>query len=404
MTPVSWFRTRWVRRIPIYFLIIVCIGGLTILLVAPYLPRLVAEGYPAAVWPAPGSFAQLPGGAVKGPISQPAIGIPTIGESLSRFEKDDGRALLVYRAGVLSLEHYADGFGPETRFNSFSLVKSLVGALVLRAVSKGLIASLDDPVGDYLPSIGDETFRSVPLLAFLRMRSGVMFSESGLKSASVPGNKAVEQVLVNPFGPMARLHMGGLTAVAEGLRADPNIKDFSYQNINTAILGAVLEAVYRSDLQSILSDEIWAPAGAADASWRQYDAQKPVSPYCCIYARPRDWIRVAAFLMKNGPDGAPFLRPDLWDEYFGRKVALSDRQKGLYDLHLYQNVLDRAGEPLQGPFSYMFGSKGQTVYMMPDKDLVVVRFGDGLPLLHSTLYAAWRSLPKLGLGAAATTR
>lgn len=404
MASVSWFRNRWVRRIATFILIIVCVGGLTILLVAPYLPRLIAEGYPAAYWPASGTFASLPGKAVERPALQPAAGIAATGKSLALFERDGGRALLVYRAGVLSLEHYADGFGPETRFNSYSLVKSLVGVLVLRAASKGLIVSLDDPVGDYLPNIGDETFRSVPLLAFLRMRSGVMFSESGLKSASVPGNKSVEQVFVNPFGPMARLHMGGLSVVADGLRADPNIKGFSYQNINTAILGAVLEAVYRSDLQSILSDEIWVPAGAADASWRQYDAQKPVSPYCCIYARPRDWIRVAAFLMKNGPDGAPFLRPDLWGRYFGRRIALSDRQKGLYDLHLYQNVLDRAGEPLQGPFSYMFGSKGQTVYMMPDRDLVVVRFGDGLPLLHSTLYAAWRSLPKPGLGTAATTR
>ena len=61
-------------------------------------------------------------------------------------------------------------------------------------------------------------------------------------------------------------------------------------------------------------------------------------------------------------------------------------------MHVFQNILDRDGEKLQGPFAYMMGRGGQTVYMMPQHDLVVVRFGDGLPLLHSTLYAASDSL------------
>ena len=63
------------------------------------------------------------------------------------------------------------------------------------------------------------------------------------------------------------------------------------------------------------------------------------------------------------------------------------------DLQVYHNVLDRPGEALQGRFTYMFGSGGQIVYMMPQRKLVVVRFGRQMQLLHSTLYAAWRSLP-----------
>ena len=55
-------------------------------------------------------------------------------------------------------------------------------------------------------------------------------------------------------------------------------------------------------------------------------------------------------------------------------------------------MLDRPGEPLQGPFAYFFGSRGQTVYLMPERDLVVVRFGGKIQLLHSTLYGVGRSL------------
>jgi len=149
--------------------------------------------------------------------------------------------------------------------------------------------------------------------------------------------------------------------------------------------------VYGEGLETVLAREIWAPAGAEAADWRRHGEELPVTPYCCIYARPRDWLQVALFLMNNG-DGH-FLRPDLWQAYFGRGLSAAERRKGAYGLHVYHNVLDRSGELLQGPFTYMFGSRGQVVYMMPEKKLALVRFGDGIPLLHSTLYGAWRSLP-----------
>lgn len=38
------------------------------------------------------------------------------------------------------------------------------------------------------------------------------------------------------------------------------------------------------------------------------------------------------------------------------------------------------------------GSRGQITYLMPGKDLVVVRFGDGFQKLHSTLHETWRSM------------
>ena len=44
------------------------------------------------------------------------------------------------------------------------------------------------------------------------------------------------------------------------------------------------------------------------------------------------------------------------------------------------DVLDRAGEKLAGPFAYLLGQGGQVVYLKPQDDLVVVRFGDGLQL------------------------
>ena len=365
-------------------------GALSAFAAAPYLPRLLAEGYPERQWPAAGHFALVAGQSEAPAFPSSAQTARLVPWAQKLFADSEGTALLAWRAGDFVLEHYADGGDRQTRFNSYSMVKSLVGVLVLRAVSLGLIDNLQQPLNAHLPGIGDEAFGRLPLSDFLFMRSGVRFEPSSPKSVS--GDKNFEQVLFNPFGPMVRLHMTGLKEVGPGLTADPVGRgQFDYQNINTAILGAVVEKAFDAPLPDVLSKEIWLPAGAQDAHWRRYGSELPATPYCCLYARSVDWMKAAIFLMRNGPDGG-FLRSDLFDLYFGRNVSAAKRRAGTYGPHVKHNVLDRPGETLQGPFSYMFGSGGQTVYMMPQRDLVVVRFGGKMPLLHSTLYSTWRSL------------
>ena len=366
--------------------------ALLVYVTAPYLPRLIYEGYPARQWPASGSYMTVPGNVEPKPYRS-AASLKVSARAQTLFEQNGGTALLVWQGGVLQAEHYAPGYDRRTRFNSFSMVKSLVGALVLRAHAEGRIADLSDPVGDYMTDIGDARFRSVPIERFLAMRSGVVFDNNGVKAASGDGPKHVDSRSLNPFGPNARLHMQGLDALAAELRTDASRVDrYDYQNVNTAVLGRLVSAVYERPLEDILADKIWGPSGAGDAYWRLAGEGKPVSAYCCLFATARDWIRAAIFLSRNGAPKEPFLPLDLWQQYFGYAVTRAQRQRGHYGTQNFHNILDRKGEPLQGPFTYMLGRGGQTTYMMPQHDLVVVRFGERIPLLHSTLYAAWDSV------------
>ncbi|MDA4844246.1 serine hydrolase domain-containing protein [Hoeflea poritis] len=366
--------------------------ALLVYMMAPYLPRLIYEGYPAQHWPASGSYATVRGTAEPKPhwiAASKALNA----RAQDLFEQNGGTALLVWQGGLLQAEHYAPGFDTKTQFNSFSMVKSLVGALVLRAHAEGRIAELSDPIGNYLPNIGNARFRSVPVEQFLTMRSGVVFDRNGSKALSSNEPKHVDSRSLNPFGPNARLHMQGLDALATSLRTDASrAGQYDYQNVNTAVLGRLLSAIYDRPLEDILADQIWRPSGAANAHWRLAGEGKPVSAYCCLFATARDWIRVAIFLSHNGKPNEPFLPPDLWQQYFGHAVTQAQRRLGHYGTQIFHNVLDRQGEPLQGPFTYMLGRGGQTTYMMPQHDLVVVRFGERIPLLHSTLYAAWDSV------------
>ena len=354
--------------------------------------QLAFEGFPQPQGPVPDQYATL-SGAKKTysfqSLANPNRSIDKSAEEL--FSQSGGKALLIHHNGALAFEHY--GIGVDMQLNSYSIVKSLVGALVLRAHGENRIASLQDPIDDYLPTLGDETFRTTPIIDFLRMTSGLAFEKGNTKSASGAGLKEPDQLSLNPFGDLGRLHMLGLESVNDQLVIQPAMAGrFSYQNINTSVLGALIAEIYQRPLSDILNQKIWQPAGAGIAHWRRPDRSSTVTAYCCLYATPRDWLRVGVYLLNNGEPNAPFLPDDLWRIFLGLDLPYEEVRKGKYGLHIRHDVLDRPGEPLQGPFAYMFGNGGQIIYLMPSAGLVVVRFGRDIQLLHSTLYSAWRTL------------
>lgn len=358
-------------------------------LYAPHIPALFLEGYPSSTWPASGQFAKVDG--VEKPDNRP-IQRQIKGKKLKTLLNDSqAYGMAIYRSGKQTIEHYADGYDQNSRFNSFSAIKSLVGLLIYKAVSEQKIASLNTPVGKYLPEISDNVLSQQPIQSFLDMKSGVIFETGNMKSMSGIDEKDMEQALANPFGPMAQLHVYGPDNIWHSLISKRGISgQYSYQNVNTALLGKVLERVYNKPLAEILSEKVWKPAGAQTAYWRKYANGKSVSAYCCLFARIRDWGAVASYIMKNGNTLNPLLPENLWQKFMGQYFKDHELVDGQYANHARYNILDRKGEPLQGTFTYFMGQGGQTVYMMPQHNLVIIRFGKKHQLLHSTLYEAWK--------------
>lgn len=360
------------------------------LVFAPYLPALILEGPPTLIWSGRGIYADVAGAQ---PVLDFRSGPSKHGmapELAKLFEDSGGTALLVVHRGRLELEHYAPGDSSATQYNSFSMAKSLIGALIFRALAEGKLRSLDQTLGEFLPEASG--LKTLSLRRVVRMRAGIHF-DTVTSSFGSAGSVKDADTFPNPFGPLARLHFEGLGSVLTGLTMEDNpSEELTYQNVSTALLGAILEKVYDTPLETLLSEKIWAPAGAATAAWRKPRKGNSVSAYCCLYASARDWIRVGMFLEANGTPASPFLPQPLWREFLGLDVGYAERAVDHYGNHTFQNVLDRPGQSLQGPFTYFMGQDGQILYLMPDEDLVVYRAGERYQLLHSTLYGAWNSI------------
>lgn len=349
---------------------------------APQVYALAAEGFPAAAWPAGGTFATVKGAAI--PVDPPP-GPPLLPAARTRLAESDGRALIAERHGLLIAEGYGPGIDRRTRLNSYSMVKGLIGALTLRAVADGRL-SLDAALADVLgPDAPDITVEQA-----LTMTAGLVMPDEPPKTDTT----LLDDEGFSPFGPFARIHAYGIAETMANLRVDPALRgSFHYQSANTALLGLALERVYGRDLPQLLSELIWQPAGAADAEWRVYPAGTGVSAYCCLYARPLDWLRVGRFVMDNGRPRAPFLPDRLWRRFVLPDLDPALRRQGVYGDQIRHDVLDRPGAAVQGPFAYFTGLSGQMTYLLPGADTVVVRFGGKAQLLHSTLYDLFPAAP-----------
>ncbi len=371
-------------------------GGAT-LYSYPHLPAIVEEGFPAWKWPARGNYVQVTGVPLKWPKLLAAVDKPV--SEAGRKLKDlmvetETDALVAYHKGELKYAYFRPGIVPETQFNSYSMAKSLIGYLVVKAIDEGEVDGLDSEIGEYLLMLDDPGLRKAKIESFLTMRSGLDFEEKKQpRPLAQDAKRPPDKNNANPFTPLARLHVQGLDAVqSELVIKDDATFDYHYQNVNTALMGAMLSAIYTQPLNEILSEKIWKPSGARHARWRTYTHDGTVTAYCCLFATAEDWAKVGIYLSNNGSASAPFLSPEYNKLLNAERYSNAELQKGVYGLHVRHDILDLAGEPLSGPFTYFLGHGGQIVYMKPADDLVVVRFGRRHTLLHSTLYFVWREI------------
>jgi hypothetical protein len=82
-------------------------------------------------------------------------------------------AVLVLKDSQIALERYEFGNTPQTRWVSFSVVKSITSTLAAAAVQDRLIGGLNDPVTNYLPQLRRSAYDGASIRNVLQMASGV---------------------------------------------------------------------------------------------------------------------------------------------------------------------------------------------------------------------------------------
>lgn len=212
-------------------------------------------------------------------------------------------ALVVLKDGALIHESYHLDTGPEDRRISWSVAKSYLSALFGIVMAEGHIASLDDPVTKYAPSLKGGAYEGATIRNVLQMSSGVTFDEDYLDY----------DFDINRMGRVIALG-GTMDGFAKGLRETftaPGTQ-WQYVSIDTHIIGMVIRGATGRDIPSLLSEKIIAPLGYEAAPYYITDGQGIAFVLGGLNIRTRDYARFGQMILQDGAYNGQQIVPASW--------------------------------------------------------------------------------------------
>jgi CubicO group peptidase (beta-lactamase class C family) len=322
------------------------------------------QRFPSRVLPAGPAASPLPsGGGTDLPLAPPGVGNGTL-------------AYLVVHRDRLVYERYFDGADRQARQTSFSVAKSFVSTLVGIAIDEGLIGSVEDPVTRYLPELAarDRRFDQIRLRNLLTMSSGIRYWETDLPW---------------PWTDDTATYYGvDLRDVAlNGTRIEgPPGKAWHYNNYHPLLLGMVLERATGMSVSDYMAARLWRPLGAeADATWNLDSDRSGLEKLeSGLNATPVDFARFGQLFLHRGAWNGTRIVPRDWVD----KATAADATGDPADHYQYFWWVD-VERP--GRF-YALGNYGQYIYVAPDADAVVVRFGRDWGAGNRTWLAGFRDV------------
>jgi CubicO group peptidase (beta-lactamase class C family) len=258
--------------------------------------------------------------------------------------------VIAIKDGEVVLERYALGRGPQDRWTSFSVAKSVTSTLIGAAIADGYIKSLDEPVTTYIPQLKGGAYEGVTVRQLITMTSGVKWNEDYTDL-----NSDVAKV------GFAKADEPGVNPVVSYMRklpreAEPGAK-WVYKTGETDLAGILLSNAVGKPMAQYLSEKIWAPYGMEqDAIWVQ-DVAGHERGGCCMSMTLRDYGRIGQFMLDGGKAGGRSVLPPGW-------IADATKAHVAKPGYGYFWWIVPGGYEAEGIF-------GQAIAVFPDEHLVV---------------------------------
>ncbi|MGA1361908.1 MAG: serine hydrolase domain-containing protein [Ilumatobacteraceae bacterium] len=295
-------------------------------------------------------------------------------------------ALLVVHDGRIVLEHYGGGAGPATTLISWSVAKSITHALVGIAVGDGRLSTADR---DLFPGWLDDARSRITLQHLLNMSSGLAWNEDYVDGS-------VSDVIEMLFGSDGK---GGRDDHAAFAASKPLVHPpgtaYAYSsgttNLVTRVLSRALGEVPPSNtvMDAFMRTRLFGPIGMGSAV-AKHDRSGNFVGSSFVYATARDFARFGWLYENDGVWDGTRILPAGWVDH-GRTWTATDPESGVgYGAHWWL-------EPRLPGSMAAFGYEGQSVWVVPDRDLVLVRLGktDAAlgPALRTALVDLVRAFP-----------
>lgn len=321
--------------------------------------------------PVPGApFAALPVAAT--PTVAPAF----LEEARAYAEAVKSEGFLVWQGGALQHASYFGGHRPEDLIASKSMAKMVVGIVIGRAVALGHIGSIDQPVSDFLTE-WKGTDRDGPTIRhFLQNSSGI------------------SRFQYNDFKPWSLTMREYLSSHHEDILLHETRRDYEpgheydYSMITSDVLAIVIERATGRRYADFLGRELLAPIGAAGGTVYVNRPGGLAHAGCCLMLPAESFVRLGILLARDGvwegrrllPEGwvAETVTPSPANPHWGLHMWIGrpcvERRRWFPERSQKVGVLH--SECYLADDLFLFdGSGNQAMWIVPSRDLVVLRFG-----------------------------
>ena len=256
------------------------------------------------------------------------------------------QALIVSHNGKILLEEYGEGYNKTDFVTSQSIAKAFYAVLFGVAIEKGLLNELDEPIKNYLPVWKDDERGKITIRNLLEMKSGLYRSESWNEEMFLSSNNldfALNVELVNKPGDL-----------------------FEYNNVNTALLGPVIEQIFNASPHEVLKKEILEPLEITDYGLWKDHALNDVT-FHGIDMAPMDFIKFGKLYAQNGVwNGQQIINKQFLEESI---QPISEGPGEFYGMHTSIRKITETKRLLVKE-----GFNGQYLFVIPEHDLVAVKF------------------------------
>ncbi len=304
-------------------------------------------------------------------------------ETTGRGGQRDTRALLVVHGGRLVYERYADGFGRETRFQSWSMAKSITNAFVGMLVGDGRL-DLDAPAPVEAWHGDGDPRSAITLRHLMQMRSGLDNGDGfGAEDMTM---SFVSRLL---FGEGSSAPAAYATDV--GL-AHPVGEHWAYSTGTSVLVAAIAGRAVgggRHGTLDFLRTRLFDRLGMKSAQ-PEFAASGEFIGGAFMHASARDWARFGYLYLRDGVWEGERVLPEGWVDFSRTRGPAANN--GIHGAHFWLNLAPGPDQwtPLPGAPETTFIAEGamfQMIAIVPTMDLVAVRLGESQGVDHMELRA-----------------
>ncbi len=264
--------------------------------------------------------------------------------------------LVVLKDGQLVHESYYLGTQDTDLRISWSVAKSFLSALMGVILEEGDIASIDDQVTQYAPSLKGSAYEGATIRNVLNMASGVRFNEDYLDFNSD----------INKMGRVLALG-GSMDEFAASITVQDRApgEAWQYVSIDTHVLGMVIRGATGRSIKELMVEKLLTPLGLEADPIYLTDGYGVAFVLGGLNLRTRDYARLGQLFLQNGMWNGAQLVPEAWVQASTLNSAPNTPDDVGYGFQWWLPANGDEGE------YFARGIYGQYIYINPTKGVVI---------------------------------